>query len=278
MARSATKLSAVPDGVKSADRVMALLELFRLWRRPASAREISETLEMPRSSTNVLLRSLIQGGYLRFDEQTLTYFPTLKVFQLSSWLVEGFLTDQVLDDVMMGLVAQTQETVCLWSMIGLSARILRVIPSPQAIALSVREDDSASLVGSTVGLAFLAGLSDEAVAALVLRHNQQAAPGCTVDLADIMRNVAISRLRGVSVGYNRWIADAGAVIALIDPAVFGEPLAIAVGGPMFRIQRNESAIESALRSALVQLHSNRTVSAVDRFISDDSFAAPQLKG
>ncbi len=69
-------------GVKSADRAMAIMEFFRERRRPATAREIASALSIPRSSVNVLLRSQIQVGYLRYNEQNLTYFPTLKLFQL----------------------------------------------------------------------------------------------------------------------------------------------------------------------------------------------------
>src|SRR6056297_1131579 len=104
-------------GVKSADRVMSIMEFFRERRRPATAREIANALDIPRSSVNVLLRSQITMGYLRYDEQTLTYFPTLKLFQLGSWLIEGFLTDPVIDERMRGLVEATGETVCLWVII-----------------------------------------------------------------------------------------------------------------------------------------------------------------
>ena len=41
--------------VKSAHRAMELLEFFAQGRRPASVKEISQTLGYPQSSTSVLL-------------------------------------------------------------------------------------------------------------------------------------------------------------------------------------------------------------------------------
>lgn len=237
-------------GVKSADRVISIMEFFRERRRPATAREIASALSIPRSSVNVLLRSQIQVGYLNYDEQTLTYFPTLKLFQLGSWLIEGYLTDPVIDEVMRGLVKATGETVCLWVIIGESVRILRAIPSPQPISLTLREGDSVPLVTSTVGRTFLAAMSDGEVAGHLDRFNQARDRSDHIDLDDLMNEIRATRGRGTGIGYGRWLPDAGAVVGLLDAATYKEPVALAVGGPMFRVKRNEVQIEKCLRGAL----------------------------
>ncbi len=240
------------DGVKSADRVIALFELFRGLRRAAGAREIADALDMPRSSTNVLLRSLIARGYLAFDPSALSYFPTLRLFQLGSWLLEGFVGDPVLDQVMEVLAETTGETVCLWAPVGLKMQVSKVHPSPQAIALSVREGDQAPICRSTVGLAWLAGLGAEAVERLVGQHNT--ADPVPLEPAAVLRELAMVRLRGVAIGYERWKPDAGAVAVRLDGAdPLREGLVLAVGGPVFRVQRGEALIEAALGEALARL-------------------------
>jgi hypothetical protein len=54
----------------------------------------------------------------------------------------------------------------------------------------------------------------------------------------------------VSVGYGKWLPDAGAAVVTLDPAAFREVIAVAVGGPTFRIRRNEDRIVRTLTRAV----------------------------
>ena len=247
------EIAVLGDGVKSADRAMAILELFRDLRRPASAREIAEGLAMPRSSTNVLLRSLIAGGYLRYDEARSDYFPTLRVFQLGSWLIESFFNDPRIDAAMRTLGAATGETVCLWTQVGVMMTVMTVIDSPQAIALAIRPGVSAPLFGSAVGLALLAALERMEVEVLHARA-MRAAAGRDEALPDLLKRVAaIRRQGGTSVGYDFWLPDAGAAACAFRHPALGEQAVLAVGGPVFRIRRNEEAVRAALEQAIATL-------------------------
>ena len=239
------------DGVKSADRAMAILEFFRDTRRPATAREIADALVMPRSSTNVLLRSLIAGGYLRYDEAPTAYFPTLRVFQLGSWLIEGFVNLPRIDAAMRRLSEATGETVCLWMQVGTSLTLVSVIPATQAISLTVQTGMTAPVFGTGVGHALLALLSDKEARALRDRWLRIAPGADREQAAEVEARVDhVRRNRGVSVAYDMWIPDAGAVSrAFVHPAL-GEPAVLAVGGPVFRIRRHEASIKAALSEAL----------------------------
>ena len=53
--------------VKSAARVFEVLEYFDRIRRAATVMEIARTLDYPQSSTSVLLRSMVELGYLEQD-------------------------------------------------------------------------------------------------------------------------------------------------------------------------------------------------------------------
>jgi len=58
--------------IKSAERVLAIFEHFRLTRSPAGASEIGRALELPQSSTSMLLRNLVRLGYLDYAAATRT--------------------------------------------------------------------------------------------------------------------------------------------------------------------------------------------------------------
>ena len=235
------------DGVKSADRAMAILEVFRDIRRPATARELADMLEMPRSSTNVLLRSLIARGYLRYDESRTSYFPTLRIFQLGSWLMDGFFNHPRIDAAMRELSVATRETICLWVHVGMVATVVSVLDSPQAIALAMKPGESAPIFGSAVGLAFLAAMSVEEVGLLHERWLKTLSKEQRDSEKDLIADVARVRERGTSVGYDLWLDDAGAVArGFLHPAL-GETAVLAIGGPIFRIQRNERQLVEALK-------------------------------
>ena len=247
------KAGANVEGVKSADRAMAILEVFRDVRRAATARELADMLGMPRSSTNVLLRSLIAGGYLRYDEIRASYFPTLRVFQLGSWLMDGFFNHPRIDAVMRELSAATRETICLWVRVGTVATVVSVIESPQAIALAMKPGESAPIFGSAVGLAFLAAMPVKEVGLLHERWLKTLSKEQRDSSKDLVAKVEQVRKRRSSVGYDFWLEDAGAVArAFIHPAL-EETAVLAVGGPVFRIQRNERIIIETLEKSLKAL-------------------------
>lgn len=58
--------SIPPSVVKSAGRVLQILEFFDDVKREANVVEICRALGYPQSSTSVLLRSLVQLGYLAY--------------------------------------------------------------------------------------------------------------------------------------------------------------------------------------------------------------------
>jgi predicted transcriptional regulator len=60
--------------VKSARRVLEILEFFAQGRREATVMEVADALAYPQSSTTALLSSLATLGYLRQDVARRTYW------------------------------------------------------------------------------------------------------------------------------------------------------------------------------------------------------------
>lgn len=240
--------------VKSADRALAIFEVFEEHRRPMSAKEIAETLEMPRSSTNVLLRSLISAGYLQYEQSTSRYFPTLKVVGLGDWLFEGRYENAALVSIVRDLGAATLETTTLSMRHGFKVRFLNVFESTLPIALNVRPGDGVLVFGSASGLAVLAASDDDDIADLVDRYNRRSGRAQDkVDRHQLMDDVCLVRERQYSIAYDKWLADAGAIAVPIRGDVFGAPTSIGVGGPTFRIKRREDEIIQTLLEQTAQL-------------------------
>src|SRR5439155_290487 len=99
-AGSSTDLSVGADAVgpslafvKSAGRVLQILELFDELQREARVSEIAERLGFPQSSTSMLLKSLAQLGYLDYDPGSRTFLPSPRVALLGAWLDKGPVRD-----------------------------------------------------------------------------------------------------------------------------------------------------------------------------------------
>ncbi len=72
--------------VKSAQRVVEVLEYFDWDRRAARVNDICSALSYPQSSTSELLRSLAALGYLYYNRSRRTYSPTARVTLLGAWV------------------------------------------------------------------------------------------------------------------------------------------------------------------------------------------------
>jgi IclR family KDG regulon transcriptional repressor len=75
-----------PHLVKSAQRVVEVLEYFDRDRRAARVNDICNALSYPQSSTSELLRSLAALGYLYYNRSRRTYSPTARVTLLGAWV------------------------------------------------------------------------------------------------------------------------------------------------------------------------------------------------
>ena len=83
----------VTYNVKSAQRVLELLEFFAEWRRPASVKEICQSLGYPQSSTSVLLKSLTESGYFDHELRTGMYVPNVRMALATAWIEEHLFSE-----------------------------------------------------------------------------------------------------------------------------------------------------------------------------------------
>lgn len=83
--KKANELTSGPPFVKSAGRVLLILEYFDRVQRPANLVEICRNLSFPVSSTSHLLWSMVKLGFLRFNPNGRTFVPTCRVSLLGTW-------------------------------------------------------------------------------------------------------------------------------------------------------------------------------------------------
>jgi IclR family transcriptional regulator, acetate operon repressor len=240
----------MPSGgvVKSARRVMEVLELFAAERTPMVASEIARRLDWPKSSANVLLRSLVSLGYLMVDVRTVEYFPTPRITSLGDWIPDALRAGDDAIRRLEELHDRTGETVTLSIQNGFDMQFVVVLPGTYPISLTMREGFTASIFTTAVGNALLAEESDDTVRRLAQRANHRLrGGGRRVEIGRLLAEVRATRDRGYAVGYEKVFPDTGALGMAVQSRMGGRTLVVGVGGLAARIRRNEAQIVDAMR-------------------------------
>ena len=97
--------------VKSATRAIEILEYFKLAQQPRSMSQIASDLGYPQSSTTVMLKTLVNLGYLNFDRSTRDYFPTPKLTTLGDWIPRVMFGSGQMIDALNDLHSATERTI-----------------------------------------------------------------------------------------------------------------------------------------------------------------------
>jgi len=187
---------ARPSVVKSAGRVLAILEFFDEIRREATEAEIASKLAYPQSSTSALLKSLIQLGYLDYDVGTRTYLPSPRVALLGTWLDAGPVRDGSLIRLLEDIAQATGDTVILAARNGIYSQYIHVIQARSRMRFLVPTGSRRLVVWSATGFALLGGAADEEIRALTRRANAELAESRPIDPRKVLAHVRELRERG----------------------------------------------------------------------------------
>lgn len=223
--------------VKSVGRVFKIWELFELKQRPMSVGEISNALNFPHSSTLMILKSMIELGYL-INTSKHNYFPSSQVLSVFSWLFDNFEGEVGLKEFMSELHDLTGETINVSKRTGDYAKILDGHIGHHAITINVREGTIMPMNGSFVGLSILARLTDSEVFK-ILGGLQDQNIESSISTSDIMKIISDIRQKKIAAGYDHFIEGIGAITIPTKSAVTNETLVVGLIGPTNRVKKNE---------------------------------------
>jgi DNA-binding IclR family transcriptional regulator len=238
--------------VKSAARVLSLLEFFDEVKREASVAEVADRHGWPHSSTSVLMRSLVTLGYLHYDASSRTYMPSMRVALLGDWLkVTPFLHGE-LNNLLRHLNESTGETIVLAAQNGLHAQYVRVVQGTNVVRMHLHIGSRRPMLNSGTGRMLLTAMDDAAIRKLIRRHNAlKEAPGPLEEEA-VFKRLAEDRQRGYALSMHQVTAYSG-VIAMLLPAVEGgAPLAIGIATLSQQLVDREAQYAQVLRDSIHQ--------------------------
>ena len=151
---------------RSATRALDVLEYFGEQRRPLRAVEISRVLEMHPSTTNQLLKTMVDSAHLVFDARSKTYLPSPRLAEFSAWIIETYGAGGRLKDLIRDVQAQTGVVVTVTTPNDLFMQIIDLATPPDQTS---ERGLQISLFGSAIGSAYLSMLDDGEVLRLADR-------------------------------------------------------------------------------------------------------------
>lgn len=238
--------------VKSAGRVLRILELFDVLKREALVSEVSELLEMPQSSTSVLLRSLVVMGYLSYNAPTRAFAPTTRVALLGSWVNGPLLSDGPLIRLMHRLNVRTGQAVVLAVRNHVWSQYIHVVQATSPVRLYVVKGSRRPLACSATGLTLIADLPDSEIKRIGVRYNAEPQEvDVKVPVATLLDRVQAVRDNGYAFQHDTVTAGAG-VIAMRLPQLekSEERLSIGIAAPTDILRDNKDEFVLALHEEI----------------------------
>lgn len=245
--RMGSKGPAATKIVKSANRVIEILEFFDDRQREASVMEVSESLGFPQSSTSALLRSLVAMGYLNYDARKRTYVTSSRVALLGSWVNWPFFAEGTIISLMKDLNEQTRDTIVLAMRNGLYVQYIHVLQATNPARLHMTLGTVRPLAGSGAGFAILSTMTDAEVTRIVMRINAEARPGePLIRLRDLLTTLSDVRRKGYAFTCDM-VTPGGGMLAAPLPGMAGQPqMVVGIGGISEVMRGREDKLAEAL--------------------------------
>lgn len=240
------------DAVKSAKRALEILELFSRHRHPLALKEVLEELGYPTSSGSALMKSLVALGYLDYDRERRTYFPTMRIAALGAWVPAALFGDGPLLPALEDLHRRLDETVVLAVQSDLHAQYVHLIHSADALQFRAPPGTRRPLARSGLGLVLLSGKTDAEIERLRRRINASG-EGATQSREDLMARVNEVRARGYAFSKNSISPGLGIIGAALPKGPFGRMFAVGVAGRVERLEAKRDTIVEELQGMILRL-------------------------
>jgi DNA-binding IclR family transcriptional regulator len=253
-----TRLRQVPpkpaNSVKSAMRVLEILEFFDDIQAEATVLEVARALEYPQSSTSALLRTLHSSGYLQHDPQKRTYVTSVRAAILGSWVGANFAREGRVIELMRRLNEETGDTILLASRNGLYSQYIHVVQATSAARLHLSIGTVRPLVTSGTGYVFLGALSDAEVIRIVNRSNAENLVPGGVAAREVLAEVEQARKLGYAFSLNRVTPGAGVLAASLLRSNDQPMLVLGIGGISANMAQNKDQLIEALLGHIAEYH------------------------
>jgi DNA-binding IclR family transcriptional regulator len=241
--------------VKSAGRVLRILEFFDEIQREARVTEIAERLSFPQSSTSILLNCLVDLGFMDYLPESRSFLPSPRVTLLGTWLDKGPVRNGSLIRMLEEISHKTGDTVIIAARNGIFSQYIHVLQARSAMRFHVPHGTRRLVVWSATGFALLTRCTDQEIRALCTRTHAEAAVGQPrVEINQVLQNVQQTRRDGYFFSKGLVTPGAGSIAVPLPDSIDGRSraLTVAVSGILDDIARRERDIVALLHEVALR--------------------------
>lgn len=240
-------------GVKSALRVLHLLEHFAQSRRPSTAADLRKHLGLPRSSCFALMETLRAAGYVYSVSREAGYYPTGRWFELARSISAHDPVLIVASPLLAKLRDKCDETAILAKLEGTEVVYLDVLEPDNVVRFSADVGQRKPAFASSSGRALLGGLAPAQCDALLARMKFVKYTSSTCgDIGELRARILEGNKRGYHVNLGEHQADTASMSIAFSLGT--EIYAMVVGAPLYRFKKKASLIRDALVVAVAGVH------------------------
>jgi DNA-binding IclR family transcriptional regulator len=231
------------NAAKSALRALEVLEYFGSQNRPLRAFEIAQAFGLRPSSTDQMLKTLVDRAYLSFDAETKLYFPSIRLLGFASMMCREYGGGQ-LRRLVIELSTETDSIVTVNTLCGIDTQVVECLEGTHCNGLKFGLD-------TVPGAVLLGQYCDDSVRKIVDRAVLYGR--CAKEnAANLIRNSIAARQRGFAAGDNvkRGLRTLAAPLPRNPNHV---PLALTLTAEITRGHREETALLNAMNQGIARL-------------------------
>lgn len=243
--------SLAPKVVKSAGRTAQILEYFDDVQRDVSIVEVAEALRSPQSSIGVILKSLVELGFLELTPRR-TYALSFRVAMLGSWMDNRLFGRGQLRGLMERISGECGEFVVLVQRVGMHAKFVQVVQAAKPGRRHLTVGTERCLLRSGMGRTLLSMHSDLEVAKLVRRYNASVDEAGRMEMAEVMATIKAIRQNGYAMTLDA-VTRGGGVISVPVMRDARPGFALGIASTCTVLRRNETAFATLLRDGVQSL-------------------------
>ena len=237
------------SGVKSATRALEVIELFAVRREALSVSEIAGALEIPQSSSSVLLQAMRKAGFIDRNRQTRKYLPSIRSVFLGNSIYDTLFQRGSFLRALDTLSDATGANVRLGVLNGIHVRYAHISwPGGHPGLRHLRPGMLIPICQDALGRMLLVGAGEREARGIVRHANADAPPDVPpVNVEDFMASLAECRGNGHAECLD-FATHGECVLAVQLPAPFGVPAAIGLGVAAARLVSERAQLLEALRA------------------------------
>ena len=208
--------------------------------RPRTIDDLAREVNLSRSNVHRTLQTLAHARYVRKDEASGRYHPTMKMFEMGARQLAAFDVRKVALPFMRALAQESGETVHLSILEGIIVVYIDKIDSPQPIRSYTEIGGRAPAYAVATGKALLAYQPDgyvERYAGELLRHT----PATIANVEDLKADLDRVRTLGYALNRGEWRETVGGLAVGIFDGFDRVVAALGISGPLERLAKGRFA-------------------------------------